>query len=234
MRIAGLESLSLLDFPDCICCVVFTQGCNLDCFYCHNRALIEPSVPASLSEEKVLSFLKKRAGLLEGVVLTGGEPTLQPDLKRFIISCRALGYKVKLDTNGTRPEVVKTLVNEGLLDYVAIDVKAPLERYGEMTGASQRQVSAVREAIEFLPGSCTSGSCMSSSCMSGSRIRWEARTTLAPGLTRVDLERIRALLPPGCKWTLNDYRMPRLHRPQDEERLHGECLKAALFDQNID
>lgn len=229
MRIAGLESMSLLDFPGCICCVVFTQGCNLDCFYCHNRALIEPSAAASLSEEDVLSFLKKRAGLLEGVVLTGGEPTLQPDLRGFIISCRELGYKVKLDTNGTRPDVVKALVNERLLDYVAIDVKAPLERYGEIAGASPHQVSAVRKTIGFL-----SGFRMSGSCMSGSRIRWEARTTLAPGLTKADLERIKALLPPGCAWTLNDYRMPELHRPQDEERLHGECLKAALFDQNID
>lgn len=234
MRIAGLESTSLLDFPGCICCVVFTQGCNLDCFYCHNRALIDLGAPAGLSEGEVLAFLQKRAGLLEGVVITGGEPTLQPDLRSFIIDCRALGYKVKLDTNGTRPDVVKSLVNEGLLDYVAIDVKAPLERYGEITGASPHQVSAVRKTLEFLSGSPMSCSCMSGSPMSCSPIRWEARTTLAPGLTKADLERIRALLPPGCAWKLNDYRIPELHKPQDEERLHGECLKAVLFDQNID
>jgi pyruvate formate lyase activating enzyme len=136
MIIGGFQKFSLIDFPGRVAAVVFTQGCNFRCPYCHNPQLVEPAPgDSSVSEETVLSFLATRTGKLEGVVVTGGEPTLQPDLERFLARLKALGFAVKLDTNGSAPHVLQGLLCAGLVDYVAMDLKASAVRYAEVAGA---------------------------------------------------------------------------------------------------
>ncbi len=135
MKIGGLVKFTLIDFPGRPAAIVFTQGCNFRCRYCHNPELVYPHLfEPSMPEEEVWTFLKRRQGTLEGVVISGGEPTLQEDLVRFMADLKALGYKTKLDTNGTRPEVLRELIDKKLVDYIAMDLKAPFEKYAAVTG----------------------------------------------------------------------------------------------------
>src|SRR4030065_182240 len=130
MKIGGLQKVSLIDYPGVICGVIFLQGCNFKCSYCHNPELVEPKLFGScLEEEKVLNFLTKRIGKLDAVTITGGEPTMQKDLIPFIKKIKRLGFAIKLDSNGSQPQVVKELLEEALLDFIALDIKAPLEKY---------------------------------------------------------------------------------------------------------
>ena len=133
MDIAGLVKCSTVDYPGMLSCAVFVQGCNFNCFFCHNRGLIEGQVQL-IPEREIFSFLKSRQGLLDGVVISGGEPTLQAGLEAFISKVKAFGFKVKLDTNGSNPSVLKELIEKNLLDYVALDYKAPFNRYKEICG----------------------------------------------------------------------------------------------------
>lgn len=169
MLIKGLQKLTLLDFPEKMACTVFTFGCNLRCPFCHNASLVlsERADDTLIPEEEFFSFLQKRRGILEGVCITGGEPTLQPDLPAFIRKIRDMGFAVKLDTNGARPAVLKSLVAEGLLDYVAMDVKNSLSAYPETVGLTAFDVAPVEESMDFL--------------MAG-HIPFEFRTTLVKGL----------------------------------------------------
>ena len=128
MKLCGLQKTTLLDFPGHVAATIFTGGCNFRCPFCHNSDLLDIDAPASLSEDEVLSFLSRRTGILEGVAITGGEPTLQPDLDDFIKRIREFGYQIKLDTNGCRPDVLKKLCSDGLIDYVAMDIKTCKER----------------------------------------------------------------------------------------------------------
>ena len=133
MRIGGLAKMTLLDFPGRLACTVFTEGCNLRCPFCHNASLVSGTADG-ISVDALLSFLKKRQGMLEGVCLTGGEPLCQPDLADLIRAIRDLGYAVKLDTNGTNPRALESLIGEGLLDYVAMDIKNSREKYAMTVG----------------------------------------------------------------------------------------------------
>jgi pyruvate formate lyase activating enzyme len=133
MKIGGLERCSLIDYPGKVAAIVFTIGCNFRCPYCHNPELVDETA-SSLSEESILHFLMSRKGLLDAVTITGGEPTMHEDLLRFIRSIRALGFLVKLDTNGTNPQMLASLIQENLLDYIAMDIKAPLTSYGKIVG----------------------------------------------------------------------------------------------------
>lgn len=151
MNIQGLQKLTLLDYPGKMACIIFTAGCNLRCPFCHNSALvINPPKESEFSVEDILEFLKKRQGVLEGVVITGGEPLLQKDLEDFIIKIRQLGYSVKLDTNGTFPDRLKALIDKGLLDYVAMDVKASPSGYPPSVGIGGYDVSKITESINLL------------------------------------------------------------------------------------
>ncbi len=150
MHIAGLQKMTLLDFPGQVACTVFLQGCNFRCPFCHNSDLLGKDGPEGMTDGELLAFLEKRWGLLDGVCLTGGEPTLQRELETLIRAIKAMGYAVKLDTNGYRPEVLKRLSREGLLDYVAMDIKNAPERYGETVGIPQMDLSPVEESIRFL------------------------------------------------------------------------------------
>jgi pyruvate formate lyase activating enzyme len=155
MRIGGLQKQSFIDWDDRMVAVVFTQGCNFRCGYCHNPSLVVPQLIAksdSISEDEVLSFLDSRCGWLDGVVISGGEPTLQADLKPFITGIKEMGYPVKLDTNGTNPKLLKELIDRQLLDFVAMDIKTipRYERYAEVTPISKALFVKVQQSIALL------------------------------------------------------------------------------------
>ena len=151
MNIQGFQKLTLLDYPGKMACTLFTAGCNLRCPFCHNsRLVINPGKQSEYSEDEIFSFLKKRAGILDGVAITGGEPLLQRDIEEFIVKVKDLGYSVKLDTNGTFPEKLRSLVEKGLIDYVAMDVKNSPELYAETVGISGYDISGMKESISFL------------------------------------------------------------------------------------
>jgi len=135
MRIGGLQKFSLIDYPKKVAAVIFTQGCDFRCPFCHNPDLVlAERFSTPLSEEKVLEFLRKRQSQLSGVVVTGGEPTIHKDLSDFLRKIKSLGYDIKLDTNGNNPEALKNLIDQKLIDYIAMDVKTSLPRYDEAAG----------------------------------------------------------------------------------------------------
>jgi len=150
MRIAGFQKLTLVDFPGKIAASIFTQGCNFRCGYCHNPELALPSLfQEPISPEIVLSYLNGRRGLLEGVVITGGEPTLQKGLADFMRKIKEMGFLVKLDTNGSHPEVIADLLRSKQLDYIAMDIKTSLVRYAEMTGIACDTIR-IKESIDLI------------------------------------------------------------------------------------
>ena len=202
MTIAGIVKSSLIDYPGQIACVLFTPGCNYDCFYCHNRPLIDGSY-TTLELEDIRRFLKKRSGQLDGVVVTGGEPTLQPDLTTFLEELKQLGYNVKLDTNGSSPDVIKTVFDAGLADYFAVDYKAPASRYEEICG-SGIQADSVLKTINYL---------------SDKKADFEVRTTVIPQLGADDLIQMARELPPLPRYALNRYRKPESYLARDEEKV---------------
>ncbi len=151
MKISGFQKMTLLDFPGRVACTVFTAGCNLRCPFCHNAALVTHiDESASFSEEEILDYLKKRKGLLDGVCITGGEPLLQAGIEDFIAKIKAIGYAVKLDTNGFYPEKLISLVKGGLVDYVAMDIKNSKEKYAQTTGVEDIDINAVEKSVDFL------------------------------------------------------------------------------------
>jgi len=142
--IGGLVRCSFVDFPGCLSAVVFLRGCNLRCPYCHNAGLLDPAGPVAIDTDALCAFLASRRGRLDGVVVSGGEPTLQPDLAGLLTRIRALGFRVKLDTNGTRPAVLEVLLSGGLLDYVALDLKDEPAGYQEWLGMPDTTDSLLR------------------------------------------------------------------------------------------
>jgi len=152
MIIHGLQKLTLLDFPGHTACTVFTGHCNFRCPFCQNASLVlYPGTQPVIPEDTLFAFLQKRQGLLDGVAITGGEPTLQPDLSGFIRKVRELGYAVKLDTNGARPDVLKSLLADRLVDYVAMDVKSSPAGYAKCTGITDDTLlSRIRESVMLL------------------------------------------------------------------------------------
>ncbi len=199
MKWGGLQKCSTLDFPGMLSCVLFTRGCDLDCFYCHNRQLI--SSGELLEEKEILAFLKQRQGLLDGVVISGGEPTLQPELEVFLEKLRRMGYHTKLDTNGQHPKIVERLWNAGLLDYVAVDLKAVKTQYLPVC-KKENGFAQVLQTLLFLI-----------------ETSFEVRTTLYPGMTTDELLEMFSALPAVPRWRLNYFRMPITYLPEDESRL---------------
>ena len=149
---SGLQKLTLLDFPGYVACTLFTKGCNMRCPFCHNASLVvRADEQKPYTHEEIMYFLKKRQGILDGVAITGGEPTLMPYLPDFMSEVRELGYNIKLDTNGTRPDVLRLIIERGLVDYVAMDIKNCRERYGETVGFdSAYNLSPIEESISIL------------------------------------------------------------------------------------
>ena len=150
MKIKGLQKLTLLDYPGRLAATVFLGGCNFRCPFCHNASLVVRGDNNEISEEEFFSFLESRSGKLSGVCITGGEPTLNPQLPAFINKIRALGYSVKLDTNGTNPDMLESLINDGLVDYVAMDIKSSLPRYAAVCGVTELDTAPVERSVEIL------------------------------------------------------------------------------------
>ncbi len=148
--IAGLQKMTLLDYPGKVACTVFLQGCNFRCPFCHNSGLLDMAGEEYMTPEELISFLRKRKGLLDGVCITGGEPTLQPGLVELVKAIKAENFLVKLDTNGSRPRVLKTLIENKLVDYVAMDIKNSPGRYGQTVGVPKVSLEGVEESIRFL------------------------------------------------------------------------------------
>ncbi|MDX1357936.1 MAG: anaerobic ribonucleoside-triphosphate reductase activating protein [Clostridia bacterium] len=196
MIIAGLQKNSLVDYRGKVAAVVFTPYCNFDCYYCHNRMLLETDREKAsyrtIDEDEVFSFLVKRIGLIQGVVITGGEPTLQKDLSEFIIKVRDMGYPVKLDTNGGRPDIIRKLLNDNLLDAIAMDIKAPIAKYDEICG-NPVDVKDIQESIRLIIGS---------------GIETEFRTTVVPEFSLQDIEDTARLVK-GCdRYVIQQFRRP--------------------------
>jgi pyruvate formate lyase activating enzyme len=153
MKIGGLQRISLIDYPGRISAIVFTQGCNFRCPYCHNPELVDPAqYGLNLPEEEVISFLEKRRGKLDAVTVTGGEPTLQPDLERFLQNIKKMGYLTKVDTNGSNPDVLERLIRGRGVDYLAMDVKGPLKKYEWIVNA-KFETAKIRRSIELITAS---------------------------------------------------------------------------------
>lgn len=193
MRIGGFQPFTLSDFPGCVAAIVFSQGCNFRCSYCHNEGLLcrTPEPGTLIPQEEVLGFLEGRSGRVTGVVVTGGEPTLQPDLPLFLLRLRAMGLKVKLDTNGSNPQMLSLILLEGLVDYVAMDVKAPWDAYGRITGV-RCDVDAIRQSMDLVKHS---------------GVEHEFRTTrITPLLSSDDMDRVCAQIPEGSYHRLQTFR----------------------------
>lgn len=199
MIIGGLEKLSVLDFPGRLAAIVFTSGCNFRCRYCYNPELVLPKKgneqekegPGLISSEDLFLFLKERFGRLEAVVISGGEPTLHKDLPEFIKKIRKIGYLVKLDTNGTNPEMLKSLIDEKLLDYIAMDIKAGEEDY-EKVIALKTDMSKIKESIDIIMKS---------------GLAYEFRSTLVPGLINKEgFLGMGKLIKGAEKWYLQNFK----------------------------
>lgn len=150
MTIGGIQKFSTVDYPGYTVAAVFTVGCNMRCGYCHNPELVLPEQYAGgIPEEEIFEFLEKRRGLLDGVAISGGEPTQQADLPDFIRRCKTMGFRIKLDTNGTNPEMLRELLDENLLDFVAMDIKGPLEKYSQIA-ARPVNLDAIQESIQLI------------------------------------------------------------------------------------
>ncbi len=192
MKIGGFQPLTLSDYPGRIAAIVFTQGCNFRCPFCHNGSLLAQAEASTglIDEAQVLDILKNRHKSLEAVVISGGEPTLQPDLATFIDRLKQDEFEVKLDTNGSQPEVLSKLLSRDLLDYVAIDIKAPFDKYNKLTGVPV-SIEDIKQSIALLLNS---------------KIPCEFRTTYVPALlTEADLEEIRSYLPKNTKYTIQSF-----------------------------
>lgn len=187
MQIYGLNKTTLLDYPGHVAATVFTGSCNFRCPFCHNRDLVlKPSGQPLVEEKEVMDFLQKRKGIITGVCVTGGEPTLQPDLKQFLKKIKEIGLNVKLDTNGYRTEILRDVVESGIVDYVAMDMKSSKEEYARAIGVEKSQF--ILENIE-----------KSVSYLIQSKIPYEFRTTVVKELhTEKEIEEIGKWLK-GCK-----------------------------------
>jgi len=210
MLIGGLQKTSLLDYPEKIAAILFTQGCNFRCGYCHNPELL--NINAQKHQEFTLDaffeFLNNRKNKLDGVVITGGEPCIQNDLIEVISIIKEMGFLVKLDTNGSFPTVIKELLNKNLLDYIAMDIKAPLEKYHKITGSIINQEN-IKESIDLILNS---------------NIDYEFRTTVvASQLSFEDFENISILIKGAKKYYLQKFVASKIYNQAlKEEQTYSE------------
>ncbi len=188
MEIGGLQKLSLIDYPGRLSCIIFTIGCNFRCSYCYNPSLVEGTC-GRIPQKEIFSFLRKRKGLLDGVIITGGEPTIHNDLPDFIQRIKKMGFLVGLETNGTNPRMIKKLISERLIDYIAMDVKAPLKKYEEIVNV-EVDLDKIKESIDVIMNS---------------GIEYEFRTTCYPLLTKDDFIKIFKLIKGAKKYGIQQF-----------------------------
>ena len=191
MTINGMQKLTLLDYPGNVACLIFTQGCNFRCPFCHNSGLLDMNNNCEkIDEKEVFKYLEKRKGLLDGVCISGGEPLLQKDIEYFIRKVKDLGYKVKLDTNGSSPKKLKQLIEEGLIDYVAMDIKNDFLNYDKTAGMCTN-IDNIKKSIEIIENS---------------NIEYEFRTTIVKQFHDVGkLEKIIQYIGPNARYYIQNY-----------------------------
>jgi pyruvate formate lyase activating enzyme len=190
MQIAGLQKTSLIDYPGLLSAVVFTQGCNFRCGFCHNPDLIPSIGNSDTSEIEFFEFLESRRNVLEGIVITGGEPTIQPDLMQFISRVRDHRLKIKLDTNGSNPETLKRLLETKLIDYIAMDIKGPFEKYNPICRFGE--INNIKESIEIIKKS---------------GLPYEFRTTVLPAFHELaDFEKIGEAINGADRYAIQGFR----------------------------
>jgi len=211
MKIAAIQKTSLIDFPGEISAVLFTQGCNFRCPYCHNPELVNSKLfTQSKKVDEIMMFLKSRIGLLDGVVITGGEPTIHADLPELMKQIKELGYKIKLDTNGTNPTMLRRVIDQDLVDYIAMDYKAPLNKYDDVVRANVN-LHDILESMEVIK-------------CSGKR--YEFRTTVVEQLlSPIDVEIIKAEIDSGEKYCIQKF--------NPTKTLDKEFMKCSTFSPQI-
>lgn len=238
MIIGGLEKFSLIDYPEHLSAIVFAQGCNFRCHFCYNPMLVVPPISKredddklqnnryerlsekshpAISEDGLFLFLESRRGKLDGVVLSGGEPTLQKDLPEFIGKIKAMGFKVKLDTNGTNPAMLKRLLIEGLLDYVAMDIKSPLDKYPEVVNF-RPDPEKIKESIALIMDS---------------GLPYEFRTTIVRGLHAIDdIVPMAEMIKGAKKWYLQKFQgeTPLIDNTYMEKKPHSDKELREMVD----
>ena len=193
MIIGGLQKLTLIDYPGRLAATVFLSGCNFRCPWCYSKELVLPEEikkQPKITEKELFDFLKQRKEMLEGVVLCGGEPTLNKDLPQFCKKIKNMGYALKVDTNGSNPNMLKDLINENLIDYIAMDVKAPREKYDKLVG-KKINVKNIEKSVSLLKQG---------------KIDYEFRTTLNPMLKKEDVLKISHWLSGAKKYYLQNFR----------------------------
>jgi pyruvate formate lyase activating enzyme len=167
MKIGGFQKTSLLDYPEIISAIIWTAGCNFRCPFCYNKDLVLGKVEI-IPENNIFSYLEKRKGMLEGLVISGGEPLMQNDIVHFAEKVKKIGYKIKIDTNGMYPEKLKELIDKNLVDYIAMDIKAPIEKYDKLSGI-KTDIKKIEKSIDIIRNSA---------------LDYEFKTTFAPGLLK--------------------------------------------------
>jgi pyruvate formate lyase activating enzyme len=227
MRIGGIQKLTLIDFPGTIATTVFTVGCSFRCPFCHNPELVLPEnfPPLNNMESEFFDHLEKRKGKLEGVCITGGEPTIQPDIIQFIDKIKKMGFKVKLDSNGTQPIVLEKIIKMGLVDYIAMDIKSSPENYSVAVGLNA-DVEAIKKSVKMIMGS---------------GIPYEFRTTAVPGIhSEEDFLEIAKWIKGASAYYLQEYRDmstidPNLSKKTKGRKIDLEKIKKSMapFLENI-
>lgn len=228
MLISGVQKFTLLDFPERTACIVFTPGCNFRCGYCHNPEFVLPEKIKELKsnmipETAVFNFLRQRKNLLDGVVITGGEPTIMPDLGDFIKKVKMLGFLVKLDTNGNKPEILEDLINKAMLDYIAMDVKTSFDHYENFAG-EMIKLEDIKKSIKLIKNS---------------RMDYEFRTTLVKEIhTQEVLKQMAQMLSGAKKLFLQSFWPENVLNPEFEKYhgfTSGEMEKiAGIFREFVD
>lgn len=204
MKIGGIQKLSLADYPGKTCAVLFTIGCNMCCGYCHNPELVIPDKYIdNMPLEDIYNFLDSRANKLDAIAVTGGEPTLHKDLPEFIAHIKSLGYLVKLDSNGTNPEVIRHLIDKKLIDYIAMDIKGPLEKYSEITNRPVN-TDAIKQSIDLIMKS---------------GVDYELRTTIVSGqLDFTDFEKIGKMIKGAKRYAIQKFVSGKTNNPAFAKR----------------
>lgn len=213
MLLAGFQKMTLIDFPGKIAATVFTAGCNFRCPFCHNPELVElsPDMLATFrgKDKEFFAFLSDRKGKLDGVCITGGEPTVQKDIVPFIRRIREMGFSVKLDSNGTRPEILEEVFRDGLVDYVAMDIKNGMDRYSETTRVEVNEEN-IRKSIRLIMES---------------GVPYEFRTTVVPGIhAEEDFDGIAALIKGASAYYLQEFRDTTVLDPDLKEQAKGKTI----------
>ncbi len=218
MLIGGFQKFSLIDYPGKISCIIFTQGCNFRCPYCHNPELVNNELfQKPMDEKEIFSFLEKRKAKLEAVEITGGEPTLQPDLLSFIKKIKDMGFLIKLDSNGSNPEIIKKAIQLGLVDYFAMDIKAPLERYKEVTNSSI-EPKKIKQSIDLIKNS---------------GLDYEFRTTITKQLKKEDILKIAQLIEGTKKYVLQQFIPSKTLDPEFGEMKQYSKEELENFKKNL-